>query len=102
MEIHKWTDWHLTPQGWVKGSSQADIKSPPVDRLLTCRWSEITSLVNFKTDKRLVERWRSEDALIIDQLLDQFGEPPFALGGNEPCRVLEFKRSSFANSGTAL
>jgi len=44
-EHHLWTEWHLTPCGWVRGSEKTEVGSvfevePAVGRVLTCRYEE--------------------------------------------------------------
>lgn len=78
---NEWTDWHLTPRGWVKGSYQVDFSDakqvdPPADRVLTSRYSEYMSSVYSKMDTRIKTTWTSEDDTEVKRLLDQFGPAP--------------------------
>ena len=40
VDSSEWTEWHLTPQGWVRGSSVTpygrQTRSVPADRVKTC------------------------------------------------------------------
>ncbi|MDB4949958.1 MAG: hypothetical protein JWM27_2607 [Gemmatimonadetes bacterium] len=40
VETSQWTEWHLTPAGWVRGSSVTEFgrqsRSVPGDRVKTC------------------------------------------------------------------
>jgi hypothetical protein len=41
----EWTEWHLTPSGWQRGSKETDFApatkvEPPEDRVLSCVYKE--------------------------------------------------------------
>jgi hypothetical protein len=40
----EWTEYHLTPAGWMRGSEKTDFDqnevTPPADRVLTMRYVE--------------------------------------------------------------
>lgn len=81
---HEWTDWHLTANGWVEGSSQLDFagvqeKPIPQDRVLTIRWDEFLGAIQGKMHRTHQEQWRSEDAPLVEELLQKFGPPPHHL-----------------------
>ena len=72
--------WHLTPDGWVKGASsdedgkryEGDI---PIDRFATFRYSTKGSEMSGKVED-VAEVWRSDDAPVVEQLLQQHGDCP--------------------------
>lgn len=81
---HEWTDWHLTPTGWVEGTSKLDSgatheKPVPADRVLTVRWDEFLGAVQGKMHRTHKEQWRSNDGALVAQLLAQFGPAPRSL-----------------------
>jgi hypothetical protein len=66
MAIRKeWTEWHLTPRGWEKGSTRRDARGndwrdEPVDRLLSYQHCELqgsSGPAKVSTD----ETWRTKD-----------------------------------------
>jgi len=77
---NEWTEWHLTPGGWVRGSEMVDINNltqvdPPPGRILTVRYAERSSWgANF--EKTTKELWRGSDASAVERLLAQHGEAP--------------------------
>jgi hypothetical protein len=75
---NEWTEWHLTPRGWVRGSTRRDPKviddvEPPSDRALTKRYCEYGVSSVEATQEEL---WRSPDAALVAGLLSQHGEAP--------------------------
>lgn len=40
VESREWAEWHLTPQGWVRGTSRTEggtqVLPAPLDRVKTC------------------------------------------------------------------
>ena len=72
----QWTEWHLTPRGWVSGSSRRDgegnvWRDEPEDRVVSFVYQERTATVQ--------ESWRSKVAgaeVNIERLLDQHGACP--------------------------
>jgi hypothetical protein len=75
----EWAEWHLTPRGWVRGTSRPDIapmveRETPSDTVLTMRYYEYGWGLNASTE--LKERWRSPDAEAVERLLKQYGEAP--------------------------
>jgi hypothetical protein len=73
-------DWHLTPKGWVAGSTQRDgqFKSvePPVDRVLTISISDGFSLRG-ASQPSVTETWD-----IVTALRRRWGHTP----GDKPAR----------------
>ena len=71
----EWTDWHLTPVGWVRGSTKTDgpgyqEKPTPSDRVMTCRWDEENMARVLHTE------WKSDDEAAVQDLIEKFGPPP--------------------------
>jgi hypothetical protein len=92
MAIRKeWTEWHLTPRGWEKGSTRRegrgnDWRDEPADRLLSYQHCELHRSAGapaihtpaIKTE----ETWRTKDPVALTQLeaaLVQFGPAPARL-----------------------
>ena len=79
----EWTEWHLTPRGWERGSERVDVgnvtpRDPPADRVLTVRYREYSSWgANLTVYQD--ELWRSPDVESVDSLLRQFCEAPRSL-----------------------
>ena len=80
----QWTEWHLTPAGWVSGSSRRDgegnvWRDEPIDRVITFVYQEQTDKVHPEGKTTVQESWRSKatgaDAH-IEQLLSQHGPCP--------------------------
>jgi hypothetical protein len=72
----EWTEWHLTPAGWVSGSSrkagEGNVwRDEPEDRIITFVYQE-------QPQVKVEESWRSKTAAAehIEQLLKQHGECP--------------------------
>ena len=77
---YEWTDWHLTPKGWVKGNCKTDfhqaiVVDPPKDRVLTRRYIEIIS--NFYAPLRIYRKnvWNNGNSEEIIRLFKQFRYP---------------------------
>ncbi len=72
----QWTEWHLTPRGWLSGSSRRDgegnvWRDEPEDRIVTFVFQEHTATVE--------ESWRSKTAEApahIERLLVEHGPCP--------------------------
>ena len=80
----EWTEWHLTPDGWVRGSEQidfrqAEISEPPQNRLLTCVYKEVLSSPFGALNKSVEEKWRSDKKEDVETLLKKYGACPEAL-----------------------
>lgn len=77
----EWTEWHLTPVGWVAGSSKIDfqkvkaVETPP-DRVMTCKYSEYMSSGFSELKKGTEVVWQSGDRDLVAKLLKQHGECP--------------------------
>lgn len=76
----EWTDWHLTPSGWVKGSQETDYstteKVTPEDAVLTMRWHVYQGSAHGRTQRYHEETWAVADRSLIDKLQSQHGEAP--------------------------
>lgn len=75
----EWTIWHLTPSGWIKGSSKTDFLAVnevdiPTDRVLSYKYREYNSGPNLKTN--IEEEYKGENDTLIEKLLQQFGNCP--------------------------
>ncbi len=77
-----WTEWHLTPEGWIPGvthliyggsKGKAD---PPPDRCLTCAFEEFQGNPPGGVKSFVTEQWRSDTKEQVDALLRKFGECP--------------------------
>lgn len=86
---HEWTDWHLTPRGWVKGSYKVDfgeekIVDPPLDRVLTRRYEEMIASVSapLKIVKRNI--WDNGNSEQIKTLYKKH-KFPNSLSVERPC-----------------
>lgn len=75
---YEWTEWHLTPAGWVRGSERTDFGreevEPPSDRVVTVRYIDENS--GYKAHQSHSEEWRSDDDVAVKSLLDQYGPAP--------------------------
>ena len=81
---NEWTEWHLTPAGWVSGSRRVDVanittEAPPADRVISYRYQEYMSSMYSQMDKELREIWKCDDSALISQLSDKFGPCPHSL-----------------------
>ncbi len=78
---NEWTEWHLTPRGWEKGSTKIDFKGtttkePPEDRVITYCYSEYQSSGFGSVDKGHKIVWSSENDEEIDTLTSKHGKCP--------------------------
>ena len=81
MAVRKeWTEWHLTPAGWQKGSTRVQGQGntwadEPEERVLSFVYTEQETPASGLTCGG-EETWRSKTATNIDELLKQFGACP--------------------------
>jgi hypothetical protein len=80
----EWTDWHLTPEGWVRGSERTDgvgIEEKPVPpgTVLTQRWLEEQTSPYSSMYRGLETQWTSDDKEAIQALLEKHGNCPETL-----------------------
>jgi hypothetical protein len=87
MAIRKeWTEWHLTPRGWEKGSTRRegrgnDWRDEPPDRLLSYQHCELQA-ASGPARVTTEETWRTKEPAKIEQLesaLAQYGSAPSRL-----------------------
>jgi hypothetical protein len=80
----QWTEWHLTPAGWVSGSTRRDGKGnvwrdEPEDRLITFVYQEQIDKAHPDRHATVQESWRSKAvgaALSVEMLLAEHGPCP--------------------------
>jgi len=80
----QWTEWHLTPAGWVSGSSRRDgegnvWRDEPGDRVVTFVYQEQIDKAHPAAHATVQESWRSKAAgaaAHIEALLAQHGACP--------------------------
>jgi hypothetical protein len=80
---NEWTEYHLTPEGWVVGDQRKDFGDlkrveAPVDRVLTVTYQEISNGYG-AVQNSLQENWRSDDDGVVVVLLAKFGSAPKSL-----------------------
>lgn len=80
--FNEWTEWHLTPRGWERGSIKYEnslninqVEIPP-DRVITCIYCESVNVNSIWIQKRVSEVWRNSDENLITAMLDKFGNCP--------------------------
>jgi hypothetical protein len=80
----QWTEWHLTPAGWVSGSTRRDGKGnvwrdEPEDRVITFVYQEQIDKAHPAPHVTVQESWRSKAvraALSVEKLLAEHGPCP--------------------------
>jgi len=78
---HYEIEYHLTPGGWITGTSyyygKADeVVDPPVDRVLTIK-KEVTQSSGYSPeDVSWDELWRDPDIQNVDALVVKYGNRP--------------------------
>ncbi len=83
--MNEWTEWHLTPRGWERGTVKTDTPSsttvapPPPDRVLTCRFHEFLGAIGGDVEHWVEEVWAGPDRETVRALLDQHGSCPESL-----------------------
>ena len=77
----EYTEYHLTENPWVQGTTCIDIQgerfvSNPPDRVQTVRWVEEQTSTFSKPyrDHELI--WESADKELVKKLREKFGDPP--------------------------
>lgn len=76
----EYTDWHLTKDGWLRGSEKTDsglkLEEPPADRIATFRYSEEISYIG-PTEERLEKTWmRRDSSEELKRAIEKYGECP--------------------------
>lgn len=78
---NEWTEWHLTPDGWQKGSTRVqgsgnNWTDEPADRVLSFMYKEVATDSTPEPKVSYEETWRSKTATDVDALLRQHGPAP--------------------------
>jgi len=77
---NEWTEWHLTPAGWVEGDSKTDfsksLKPVPVDRVQTVEHRQYLSSSFSRLEITNDILWSCEDEEVIAELREKFGASP--------------------------
>ncbi len=78
---NEWTEWHLTPAGWQRGSTRVQGRGnawvdEPEARVISFVYKEVETGVSPETSVSSEETWRSKTATDIDALLRQHGPSP--------------------------
>lgn len=78
---NEWTEWHLTPRGWVMGSEKDDFKGlthreKPDDCVMTAKHSEYAGSVHSRLDRTDETTWKHSDVDLVESLLKQYGPAP--------------------------
>ncbi len=78
---NEWTEWHLTPGGWVRGSTRVQGRGnawadEPADRVVSYVYKEVQSGGAAEATVTSEESWRSKTATDVDALLAQHGAAP--------------------------
>jgi hypothetical protein len=80
---NEWTDWHLTPEGWQRGTEKEDHATQhrpvPDDAVCSYRWTEYQSSSFSRVERSLDLVWASKDPAAIAALLAQFDQCPETL-----------------------
>ncbi|QCI13342.1 hypothetical protein E6B08_19100 [Pseudomonas putida] len=78
---NEWTEWHLTPRGWERGTEREDFKptvnrDAPADCVMTCKHSEVmsSSFSPVKSTDHTI--WKHSDEQLLSSLLEQYGPAP--------------------------
>ncbi len=87
----EWTEYHLTPQGWIRGTRKVDGAGiveqveRPKEAVLTCRYREyVGSFQEFHYEgisSGVREIWNNGNVKTIGQLKRRFGNCPESLYG---------------------
>ncbi len=76
----EWTEWHLTPDGWIRGFQKTDFgsieKETPIDRVLSCKYEEEMLTALSPIDEDFFEYWRIDNSQLIDKLIKKYGTCP--------------------------
>jgi hypothetical protein len=69
---NEWSEYHLTPGGWVEGSEKLDFnrseRPAPVDRVLTVRQHDYLSSSFSKLDQWSSIEWHHQDHTLVASL----------------------------------
>ncbi len=76
----EWTEWHLTPTGWVRGTEKEDFRKierePPPDRVKTVVYRQYLSSPFSRMDETHKVEWSSRDNAEITSFEAEFGPAP--------------------------
>jgi len=80
----EWTEWHLPPRGWERGSELEDFnylieRCTPVDCVMTVRYSEVMSTSFSPVTEITHTLWQDSDQHLVSSLLDKYGPAPARL-----------------------
>jgi hypothetical protein len=75
---NEWTEWHLTPKGWKRGTEKEDHATQhlpvPHDAVCTYRWTEYQSSSFSRVERALDLVSTSKNGAALAALLAQFGQ----------------------------
>ena len=80
----EWTEWHLTNNGWIKGTRKRDngvkiIEKTPVNRVISFRFNEEFNMGSAQPYTFVEEMWKSDKEHLIQSLLRKYGSCPETL-----------------------
>jgi len=75
---NEWTEWHLTPNGWIPGSEKLDhtrviTKEPPVDRVYSFEYREEVPYNTMNITSTTI--YGDETSQEVQELLEKFPKP---------------------------
>jgi len=78
---NEWTEWHLTSEGWLRGSKRMDFQpvknvETPENRVKTCKYCEYQSSAFSSVNKSVSVEWVSDKEELIAELEAQYGFCP--------------------------
>jgi hypothetical protein len=75
----EWTQWHLTPEGWVRGTTKLDFsqedRPTPDDRQKTCEYREEMPSAYSRVEATVRTLWVGDPAS-VGELEQKFGSCP--------------------------
>ena len=77
----EWFDYHLTGDGWMRGSEKLDFSgeskiATPSKRVLTVRVHEEVPSFGMRTRIWGEKTWLHDDSKLVDKLLKRYGKLP--------------------------
>ncbi|WP_192182191.1 hypothetical protein [Mesorhizobium amorphae] len=77
---NEWTEYHLTPKGWVTGSEKTDFNLAehprPHDAVQTVKVRDYLSSIYSTVEHTRTIIWEAKDVQAIAKLKAKFGEAP--------------------------
>ncbi|PBB31178.1 hypothetical protein [Mesorhizobium sp. WSM3868] len=77
---NEWTEYHLTPKGWVTGTEKTDFnlteRPRPDDAVQTVKVRDYLSSIYSSVDHTRKITWQSGDVHAIAKLKGKYGEAP--------------------------